>query len=482
VSLDHDTIDLIVGSKQTLVATVAPEDASNKSVIWSHNFPQVASVNTATGEVTAVAGGTAKVWATTVNGLSDTCLVRVSLPLDSISLSDKSLTLVENSTHRVVVTLYPPGATDFNPEWTTSDPEVALVRLHEDGRSALVTAVHEGTATVTLTSGDIVKTVAVTVNPTIPRANLFDLVINADGTVTDASRNNLNIITGPVAPIVERNSYYGRYEAIIYSPQTIAYTDHPVYGTVDYTPFQDSVELYYQDYRHRTPENALYGQSANLGDNKSLGWYKIPWADNQAMFDAYTNAFSYELVFMAPKHEWTSSGEGNFLFGNLNNTHSGFTLGLHTAYGTESYMIMWKGCFTWGYNTWVNIRTEWPAQEGTYYHVVGTYDRHDPNEVMVLYVDGEKIGADTEHVGEYLHLPVDYYWGDLNNMRDVAYVPGATPRQSWMENLWISGSAHQSGWPTEPRASDGTRIVIARVYDRALNATEVASLYAAITP
>lgn len=53
VSLDKTTLDMKAGGKVTLVATVAPADATNKKVVWSSDRPEVASVSQS-GEVTAV--------------------------------------------------------------------------------------------------------------------------------------------------------------------------------------------------------------------------------------------------------------------------------------------------------------------------------------------------------------------------------------------------------------------------------------------
>jgi len=65
------------GATGTLVATVAPADATNTSVTWASSAPAVATV--ALGVVTPVAEGTATITVTTVDGsFTDTCAVTVS--------------------------------------------------------------------------------------------------------------------------------------------------------------------------------------------------------------------------------------------------------------------------------------------------------------------------------------------------------------------------------------------------------------------
>ena len=76
VSLDKDTLSLIDGSIDILVATVYPDDASDKSVTWTSANAAVATV--ANGTVTGVAGGETYIYVTTNDGnFKDSCFVAV---------------------------------------------------------------------------------------------------------------------------------------------------------------------------------------------------------------------------------------------------------------------------------------------------------------------------------------------------------------------------------------------------------------------
>ena len=80
ITLNKSSINLTIGSKQTLsVSSVSPDDAVDKSVTWSSNATGVATVNATTGEVTAVAEGTATITATANDGSGKTatCSVKV---------------------------------------------------------------------------------------------------------------------------------------------------------------------------------------------------------------------------------------------------------------------------------------------------------------------------------------------------------------------------------------------------------------------
>ena len=77
VTLDKSKLTLVEDEKATLVATIAPEDAIDKSVEWSSDKPEVASVDDK-GEVTAKAAGIAAITVNTKDGgKTATCVVTV---------------------------------------------------------------------------------------------------------------------------------------------------------------------------------------------------------------------------------------------------------------------------------------------------------------------------------------------------------------------------------------------------------------------
>ena len=64
VSVTPTDLDMEVGEKALLAATVTPSDATIKTVTWSSSNTAVATVNASTGEVTAIAEGNAVITAT----------------------------------------------------------------------------------------------------------------------------------------------------------------------------------------------------------------------------------------------------------------------------------------------------------------------------------------------------------------------------------------------------------------------------------
>jgi uncharacterized protein YjdB len=79
VTLNPTTATINVGAQQQLTATIIPANATNNNVSWASSNTSIATVS-ATGLITAVAGGTATITVTTLDGSKTAnCLVTVSV-------------------------------------------------------------------------------------------------------------------------------------------------------------------------------------------------------------------------------------------------------------------------------------------------------------------------------------------------------------------------------------------------------------------
>lgn len=84
VTID-ETLSVNIGQTKTPSFTVAPAEATNKTVSFTSDNPAVATVNATTGEVTGVKKGTATITVKTVDGnFTDTCTVTVSCAHSSL--------------------------------------------------------------------------------------------------------------------------------------------------------------------------------------------------------------------------------------------------------------------------------------------------------------------------------------------------------------------------------------------------------------
>ena len=177
VALDKTTLTLDIAQTATLVATVNPTDAANQAITWSSNNTEVATV--VDGVVTALAEGTATITVTTVDGgLTATCEVTVVDPtiyVTGVTLDQTVLTLIVPETATLVATVTPEDATDKSVVWTSNNDAVATV---VDG---VVTAITEGTATITVTTvdGEFTATCVVTVEIASGVTNIYVLDTNA---------------------------------------------------------------------------------------------------------------------------------------------------------------------------------------------------------------------------------------------------------------------------------------------------------------
>ncbi|WP_456312337.1 Ig-like domain-containing protein [Pseudomonas shirazensis] len=164
VTVSPATATLSVGATQQLTPTVAPANATNKTVSYSSNNTNVATVNTA-GIITAIASGTATITVTTQDGAKTaTSVVTVNssnVAVTSVSLSPASVSLAVGGTQQLTPTVLPSNATNKAVTYASNNTGVATVNA-----SGLVTAISNGIATITVTTanGNKTSTAAITVS------------------------------------------------------------------------------------------------------------------------------------------------------------------------------------------------------------------------------------------------------------------------------------------------------------------------------
>ena len=138
------TKTLAVGKSTTLKPTITPENATERSLVWSTSNGAVATVNSE-GLVTGKSVGTAKITCSTADGrLSAVCEVSVVVPATGITISSDSEELWKGGVVKLVAVVTPTSATDRSVKWSSSNTKVATVT--SDG---LVTAIAGGTCVIT---------------------------------------------------------------------------------------------------------------------------------------------------------------------------------------------------------------------------------------------------------------------------------------------------------------------------------------------
>ena len=155
VTLSKTSLSLVEGGSETLTATVAPTNATNKAVSWKSSDTGVATVDNS-GKVTAVKAGSTTITVTTTDGSKTaTCSVTITsktVNVTGVTLDKTEIEMTEGAEETLKATITPADATNKDVTWSTSDSNIAGV---SDGK---VTAVKEGEATITVTTSDGSKT------------------------------------------------------------------------------------------------------------------------------------------------------------------------------------------------------------------------------------------------------------------------------------------------------------------------------------
>lgn len=186
ISLDKQSLTLAKGSTETLKATLTPAD-SEEAVTWTTSDNSVATVDN-TGKVTAVGKGTATITAK-VGSYTASCKVTVNVPLNGISIKGDATTIKKGQTTQLSVIYDPEDTTDAKTvTWSSSDSSVASVNAN-----GLVTALKDGTATITAKAGDKSATYDITVQ----EVKLTSISIKDSTSIHKGEKETLEIAYAP---------------------------------------------------------------------------------------------------------------------------------------------------------------------------------------------------------------------------------------------------------------------------------------------
>ena len=169
ITLNKSSATLKVDGTLSLTATVAPSNATDKSVTWSSSKTSVATVSSS-GKVTAKAVGTATITCASVAdpSIKATCKITVvanDVPPTGITLDKSKLTIAVNGTATLKATLAPENVTDHNVVWKSADTSIATVT------NGVVKGIKIGKTTITVSAASdssIKATCTVTVGSNKP--------------------------------------------------------------------------------------------------------------------------------------------------------------------------------------------------------------------------------------------------------------------------------------------------------------------------
>ncbi len=196
VSLDRTEYEMTEGDTATLVATIKPDNATNKNVSWSSSDESIATVSDE-GKVTAIKAGTAVITVTTEDGNKTAeCSITITskvYPVESVSLDRTEYEMTEGDTATLVATIKPDNATNKNVSWSSSDESIATV-----SGEGMVTAIKAGTAVITVTTEDGGKTAGCSIT-VIPKVYPVESV-SLDKTGAELNVGDMITLTATVLP------------------------------------------------------------------------------------------------------------------------------------------------------------------------------------------------------------------------------------------------------------------------------------------
>lgn len=164
IILSESKLEMHKGEESVLTLSYAPAYAAGMyNVLWSSDNEKVATVTD--GKITAVGAGTATI-TVTAGGKTATCEVTVSIPLEQLVLETEEVNLTRGESVDITASFLPEDITDkVDLSWSSSDEKVAtVVQDKENGKLAKITAVSEGTAIITVSSGEVTAECKVHVN------------------------------------------------------------------------------------------------------------------------------------------------------------------------------------------------------------------------------------------------------------------------------------------------------------------------------
>ncbi len=156
VVLEEDMVELARGEQSQLHGMVIPANATEKGLVWSSSDPQVAVVGQ-DGVVMPVGAGETVIDVTTVDGgFTDSCVVRVYVPVTGMAVEPSAIRIYPGDTAVLDVHVVPFDADNPAFVWSLTDnsvvafdPDTGVVTALQSGLSVLVVTSVEGSYTAT---------------------------------------------------------------------------------------------------------------------------------------------------------------------------------------------------------------------------------------------------------------------------------------------------------------------------------------------
>ena len=122
VQVSADPTEISVGGITQVVASVLPANATDKKITYKSSNPSIASVDSETGVVTGISGGTATITASSSNGKSKSIDITVTyVPVTKITVNPSAVVIGVTGTYELKANIRPENASAKLPIWSSSD-------------------------------------------------------------------------------------------------------------------------------------------------------------------------------------------------------------------------------------------------------------------------------------------------------------------------------------------------------------------------
>lgn len=133
IALDKTKLDLEVGGTADLKASITPDTAANKTVLWTSSDETLAKVEN--GKVTALKAGIVTITAASADNpeIKAECAVTIKeaageiIKVTGITLDKTAMELKAGETGQLTAAVAPADATDKEVEWVSEEPAIATV-------------------------------------------------------------------------------------------------------------------------------------------------------------------------------------------------------------------------------------------------------------------------------------------------------------------------------------------------------------------
>ncbi|MDR2563983.1 MAG: Ig-like domain-containing protein [Prevotellaceae bacterium] len=170
LTLLQTNVHVNLNEETVLKAITIPEDASDKTIIWTSSNPTAVSID-AKGKIRGLlCGGASTIVATSRDGkFTASCVLTVGRKLTGLNISAASLSLELNEVKRLTSSPLPEDACNASPKWKSENPTVATVDAKGNVKGLAC-----GSTTVSVSSDGVMSQCTVSVGKPVTGVGVSD--------------------------------------------------------------------------------------------------------------------------------------------------------------------------------------------------------------------------------------------------------------------------------------------------------------------